>query len=150
MTPTVVTGLAIGWLAAITLIIAAAVPVGLQAIGAFKAWRKAMEPTIAAVAERSLKNEATLDGVLAGRIAAGAAAVVAVHEAGLAAGHAAPAAIAVVAPVPLLPAAAPAAADPVAAARIAALLAELAALQAGAAVAPAAAAGPNVHPPRVV
>jgi hypothetical protein len=114
MTPAVVQGFALAWLAVVTVVITAAIPVGLAALGAFKTWRAALGPKVEALQAAATEHGVKLDGILNGKIAAGAAAVVAVHEAGLA----------VAIPVDASPATVAAAK----AAHIAALQAELAAL----------------------
>jgi len=98
----------------ITVVITAAIPVGLVALGAFRTWRAALGPKVEALQTAATEHGAKLDGLLNGKIAQGAAAVVAVHEAGLA----------VAIPVDAAPAAVAAARQ----AHIAALQAELAAL----------------------
>ena len=84
MTPAVVQGLALAWLAVVTVVITAAIPVGLVALGAFKTWRAALGPKVEALQAAATAHETKLDGLMNGKIAQGAAAVVAVHEAGLA------------------------------------------------------------------
>jgi len=83
MTPTVVQGLALAWLATLTVIITASIPVGLTLIGALRAWRRALEPKVEKLQTAAAQHEVKLNGLMTGKIAAGAAAVVAVHEAGL-------------------------------------------------------------------
>lgn len=116
MTPAVVQGLALAWLAVVSVIVVAAIPVGLTVISGWQKWRAALEPKVSALGTAATKHETQLDGLLTGRIAAGAAAVIAVHEAQL--------------PGPVSSGVTPADPAAVKAARIAALQTELAQLQA--------------------
>jgi hypothetical protein len=83
MTPAVVQALALAWLAVVTIIVTAAIPVGLVVIKGFNVWRQAFEPKVSVLETASTKHATEINGLLAPRIAAVAAAVVAVHEAGM-------------------------------------------------------------------
>jgi len=128
MTPTVVQGLALAWLAVVSIIIVAAIPVGLVAIRGWQTWRAALVPQVAALTTTAIAHDVQLNGSMTNRIAAGVQAGFVSRETGVpipqAPSH--PVAGGVVAVPP-----ADSSTDSGKAARIAALQAELAQLQAG-------------------
>ena len=116
MTPAVVQGLALAWLAAITVVVIAAIPVGLMVIKALQTWRAALDPKVSALVTSAAVHEVQLNGALGPRIAAGADAQITARAAALA--------------LPPVAAVLPVDASLEKGARVAALQAELAALTA--------------------
>jgi hypothetical protein len=119
MTPAVVQGLALAWLAVISVIVIAVIPVGLVVIKGWQTWRAALDPKVTALTTTAIAHDVQLNGSMTNRITAGVTAGLAAQQTGV--------------PVPAVashPVDGGVVTDPVKAARIAALQAELTALQA--------------------
>ena len=84
MTPSVVQGLALAWLAVITVVVVAAIPVGLIVIRAYQTWKAALDPKVASLVTGAAVHEVQLNGAMGARIAAGAHAQITSRAAALA------------------------------------------------------------------